>query len=108
MVAGKLTEIISFDRLKSVTNKYGEEETKGFLPYAYTRAQVIYEGDTKMELYNEITFINNVTFIVRYYHLKMLKKDDRITFKSEPYEIMEIVPDKEAQLIRLKCKLINE
>lgn len=108
MVAGKLTEIISFNRLKSEINEYFEEETKCYFPYCQTRAQVIYEGDTKMELVDEITFVNNITFIVRYYHKNHLSKLDRIAFKEEMYEIMEIIEDKEAQLLRLKCKLVNE
>lgn len=108
MVSGRLDKIIILERLKTEVNKFGEDETKAFVPYCRTRAEVLFGGNNKMEIGNEVTFIDDVVFHVRLYHIKQIQEFDRIVYFGRTYTILTIQPDVDNQMLILKCRQYNE
>lgn len=108
MVSGLLNKLIILEHLDSATNNFGEEETLSYIPYCRTKAQVYFSNDSKIQIGDEITFVNEVTFNIRFYHLKTLQKTDRILYLNQHYDILEIQPNEDLRMITIKAKSHNE
>lgn len=107
-VSGKFNKIIVLERLETKPNRFGEIETTGYVPYCRTKAQISFNGDNKTDLGTEITFINDMDVILRFYFKDIIKTDDRIIYLEKPYEIMTVQPDEDNRLLILKCREWNE
>ena len=108
MQAGLLNKLIILEHLDSATNNFGEEETLKYIPYCRTKAQLYFNNDSKIQIVDEITFINEVIINIRFHHLKTLKKTDRILYLNQQYDILEIQPNEELRMITIKAKSHNE
>ena len=115
MDAGRLTEKIIVEKLNTEVNEYGEDEIKQYVPSIYTRGQVIYNGEIKTDVGNELLFIDEITINLRLYLQKYISNSDRIIISvpdthndGEVYEILAIYPDRTAQMLSLKCKKVHD
>lgn len=105
MNAGRLTEVITIVRPKTMVNDYGANKTE-YAPYIQTRADVSYESGTRAIENNEVIFSYNKIFTIRYYH--NIDENDRIIWNKKKWRILSIEPDKSKQLITIRTELINE
>lgn len=115
MDAGKLTEKIIVEKLVVEVNEYGEDEITQYVPSVTTRGHVIYDGQVKTDVGNELLFIDEITINLRLYLQKYISNSDRIIIsvdgthnEGDVYEILSVFPDKVAQMLTLKCKKVHE
>lgn len=108
MVAGKLNKIIVLERMETKINEYGEEQEINFTPYCTTKAQVIFGGKAKNYLGEEVTYLDEVTFNLRFYFYNLIKPFDRVVYLGQIYDILTIIPDEDNKMTILKCKQHNE
>lgn len=108
MVSGRLNKIIVLERMETKINEFGEDEEMSFIPYCKTRAEVIFGGKAKNDLGEEITYLDEVTFNLRYYFINKVKPFDRIIYLGLIYDILTIIPNPDYQMLTLKCKQHNE
>ena len=106
MLAGRLNEIITIEKLKVIKNEYGEEQTDNYVKKFSTRAEVKYNSGQRITDNNELFFAYDLTFTIRYYH--DITELDRVIWRGEKYRILSVERNRQWQMINLKCELINE
>ena len=106
MIAGTLNENISIFRPSVGEGKYGPKKTV-YVPYIRkTRARVNWNSGARTNENNEIFYGYNVTFSIRSYH----KVDDymRIKWNGKFYRILNIIPDKRLNELKIDTEVVNE
>lgn len=106
MQAGRLNEKIEIHSPILRRNEYGELEDNKFKKKFETKAQVIYNNGNKTIENNEIFVNYRLIFNVRIYH--KITTTDRVYYDGNFYQIESIEKNKQYQLQRLNCSIINE
>ena len=106
MRAGSLNEIITVEQPFHQENELGEVVDCHYVKKFTTKAQVVYKsGSTSVE--NEKVFTSySVQFIIRFYHQPT--ETDRVIYRGQKYRIDAIERNREHQMIKLNCTLIDE
>lgn len=106
MIAGTLNEIISVYRPSVVEGKYGPKKTV-YVPYIRkTKARVNWNNGARTNENNEIVYGYNIAFAIRGYHV--IDEYMRIKWNCKYYRIINIIPDKHLNEIKIDAELINE
>lgn len=106
MIAGRLNEIITVEKLQVTKNEYGEEQTDNFIFKFNTRAEVKYNSGSRTNDNNELFFSYDLTFTVRIYN--DIDELDRIVWNGNRYRILSTERNRQFQLINIRGELINE
>ena len=107
MIAGKLSKIITIEKLNIIKNNFGEVEAEEWIDkLPNIRSQVTYQNGNRVDENNELFFAYQITFTVRIYH--DIEELDRVVYKNKKYRILSIEDNEELQLKNLRCELINE
>lgn len=105
MNAGRLNEFILVQKPIIKQNKYGATESE-WIDYYTTRTDVQFSSGSRTIVNNEISFVYEKTFTIRFYH--DIKESYRIIWKDNKYRILSIEEDRDKQLITIRTQLINE
>lgn len=105
MRAGLLQYNIDIYHTTASKDVYGATITNWEL-YKKTRANIKVDRGDKIIEAQEVISDYSVTFIIRDYN----KVDEtmRIYWNNKKYDILSIIPDKQAKNLILSCRLINE
>ena len=106
MIAGLLNEMIEIHSPILRANEYGEIEDNVYKKEFQTKAQVVYNSGNTVVDNNEIFTEYKLQFIVRIYH--KIKETDRVFFNGRFYQIESIEKNRQYQLQKLNCTLVNE
>ena len=107
MISGRLNKYITVEKLTSKVNEFGEETAVYETKYR-TRADVVNDSGNRITENGEIFFSYNKTFILWYYHSKLITEVDRILYDGKYYRILTLEPVKENKMLYVKTELINE
>lgn len=105
MEAGRLTEIIKFEKPVVVKDEYGSSQVEWQEVFT-TKANVIYTSGQKTIDNYEIFHSYVKTFEIRMYH--NINEKMRIVYKGNKYDILSIEHDKPYQKIIIITQLVNE
>lgn len=103
--AGLLTEPIEILSVEKKRNDYGEE-TEIQKSKCNTRARVLHNKGGRKQENQEITYIYNKVFLVRYY--VDIADFDLIRWNGKKYRVLDIEPDKVRQEKTIYTEQINE
>lgn len=105
MMAGKLTERILIAYKLRHENELGEVEEYTYVPKYETKAQVIYKSGVREENYT-IRTDYTIQFVIRFYH--DVTETDRVLYNGNYYRIDSIERNRQYQLIKLNCTMVDE
>lgn len=106
MNAGTLTEIISVFRPVVEEGKYGPKKTV-YVPYINkTKARIKWNNGARTNENNEILYSYNISFVVRGYHV--IDEYMRIKWNNKMYRILNVIPDKHLNEIKIDAELLTE
>lgn len=105
MKAGLLKEKITILSTNNTTSEFGENTTSWVAKYS-TRANVKVNSQDRSTVNNEVFFSTTVEFKVRFY--VPVDQWNRIQWNEKQYRILSIIPNKDAQEIKIITELINE
>lgn len=105
MIAGELTENIAIYRPHIIRNEFNEQVNE-YIFMNHTKAKKLNLNGMRNIENNEIVYIYNKKFEVRYY--VDVDEFDRIKYDGKFYRILNIDRNRNEQKITIECELVNE
>ena len=107
MEAGILNEIVTVMREYRDKNKLGELVINHNHAFR-ARAGVKVNGGNRAVENNEMVFNQTIFVTMRMFYADRILPTDRIVWRSRPYRIITISPERMKQRVVITCELINE